>query len=78
MFSDFLQFSSGVQVAENKMTRLFDMEHFSEETKKHNLTKIYGSDNLFYFLEHFSEETKKQNLTKFHGFDNLFYFRTFF
>ena len=60
MFSDFTQFSSGVQVAENKMTRLFDREHFSEETKKHNLTKIHGSDNLFYFLEHFSEGAKVQ------------------
>ena len=29
MSSDFRQFSSGVQVAENKVTRLFDREHFS-------------------------------------------------
>ena len=60
MFSDFTQFSSGVQVAENKMTRLFDREHFSEGTKKNNLTKIHGSDDLFYFSEHFSEDAKAQ------------------
>ena len=39
MFSDFTQFSSGVQVAKNKVTRLFDREHFSGETRHSDVTK---------------------------------------